>query len=454
MGKNLTDMTKGAILPQMTRFALPVLAGMLFQRLYNFADVYIVGRYLGDEALAAVSIAGTVMFLIYSIKMGLTAGVGVVISQYYGAGDEEKVRRAFITSVHVALWTTVLITGVGLLLAKPLLLILQTPKELMDDAMTYLCIIFAGSFASMTYNWISSVLRSLGNSTVPLIFLVVSSVLNILLDILFVAVFPMGVAGAALATVLAQVLSGGGCLVYAMKILPMLRFGRSELKADRGLVKLMLTYGFPTAVQMSIITVSDLTLQGMINTFGTALVVAYGICLKIEGLGWQLADAIGTAVSTFTGQNIGAKNIARVKKGIRSAYLINGICYGIFCPAVFFAAEPIMRAFAQSEESIRYGVEYIHVFSFFFLIGGAMTIFHGVLRATGDVKYTLYMGLSEVITRIGFTFLFTAWFGYKGLWWVSPLTWICAVGVGAARYYSGKWQKIAEEKMAKAAQES
>lgn len=450
MSKNLTDMTKGAIFPQMARFALPVLAGMLFQRLYNFADVYIVGRYLGDEALAAVSIAGTAMFLLYSIKMGLTSGVGVVISQYYGAGDEEKVHRAFVTSVYLAFWASVVITGTGLLFAKPLLLILQTPQELVDDAMTYLCIIFAGSFATMLYNWISAVLRSLGNSKVPLVFLVVSSVLNVLLDLLFIAVIPMGVAGAALATVLAQVISGVGCLVYAMKILPMLRFGRSEMKADRGTVKLMLTYGFPTAVQMSIITVSDLTLQGMINTFGTALVVAYGICLKIEGLGWQISDAVGMAVETFTGQNIGAKNIARVKKGIRWSYLLHGIFYGAFCPAVYFAAEPIMRAFTKSEESIRYGVEYMHVFSFFFLIGGAMTIFHGVLRATGDVKYTLYMGLSEVVTRVGFTFLFTAWFGYQGLWWVSPLTWVCAVALGAVRYYSGRWQHLAEKKMAKA----
>lgn len=448
MSKQTIDMTKGPILPQMVSFALPVLFGMLFQRIYNFADVYIVGRYLGDSALAAVSIAGTAMFVIYSIKMGLSAGVGVVISQYYGAGNMEKVRRAFATSIFVVAAASLIITVGGLIGGRGLLRLLQTSDELIDNAHIYLTVIFAGSAANMLYNWISSVLRSLGNSVVPLIFLIISSVLNVFLDIVFIAWIPMGVAGAALATVLAQVISGLACLVYAMKILPVLRFSFRDLKPDRALVREMLEYGIPTGLQMSIISISDMTLQGKINTYPTALIVAYGICMKIEGLGWQLADAIGTAVSTFTGQNVGAGDLTRVKKGVRCAYLINGICYGIFCPVIWLFAEPIMRAFTQSPESIAYGVEYMRIFSFFFLIGGTMTIFHGILRASGDVRYTLYMGVSEVITRIGFTFLFTAMFGYKGLWWVSPLTWVCAVAVGAVRYYSGKWEKLAKKKVA------
>ena len=448
MKEKAMDMTQGPILPKMAQFALPVLLGMLCQRLYNFADVFIVGRYLGDEALAAVSIAGTAMYLVFSIKMGLTAGVGVVISQFYGAGDLKKVRETFVTSIYVAVGALVLITAVGVLGAKPLLIALQTSDELMEDALTYLTVICAGSFATMLYNWISSVLRSLGNSVVPLIFLIISSILNILLDIVFVAWIPMGVAGAALATVLAQIISGVLCLAYALKIMPMLRFFRADLHMDKAIAKQILIYGIPTALQMSIISISDMTLQSKINTYGTALVVAYGICIKVEGLGWQLADAIGTSVSTFCGQNVGARNFGRVRKGVRCAYLINGICYGIFCPIVWLFAEKIMEAFTKSPESIRYGVEYMHIFSFFFLIGGTMTIFHGILRAAGDVKYTIYMGISEVVTRIGFTFLFTAMFGYQGLWWVSPLTWVCAVAVGAVRYYSGRWEKVAEKKLA------
>ena len=439
MNEKTMDMTKGSIMPKLIRFALPVLLGMLFQRIYNFADVYIVGKFLGDDALAAVSIAGSGMYLLQSVMMGLTTGVSVVIAQYYGAKEEQKVTETFVTSIYVAGSSALLITIIGVIGAKPLLCALQTSDDLMQDAWVYLVTIFAGSIGTMLYNWISAVLRSLGNSVVPLIFLVISSALNIVLDILFIAGIPMGVAGAALATVLAQVISGVLCLLYAFKILPMLRLSKEKMHMDAGIAKLILIYGVPTGLQMSIISISDMTLQAMINTYGTALVVAYGVSTKVEGLGWQMADAIGTSLGTFVGQNVGAGNPDRVKKGVRCAYLMDIICYGIFCPVIWFFASPIMQAFTQNTDAIRCGIEYIRIFSGFFVIGGFLVIYHNILRAAGDVKVTVLMGVSEVITRIGFTFLFSACFGYYGLWWVSPLTWCCAALVGAVRYYSGKW---------------
>lgn len=439
MNEKTMDMTKGSIMPKLIRFALPVLLGMLFQRIYNFADVYIVGKFLGDDALAAVSIAGSGMYLLQSVMMGLTTGVSVVIAQYYGAKEEQKVTETFVTSIYVAGGSALLITIIGVIGAKPLLCALQTSDDLMQDAWVYLVTIFAGSIGTMLYNWISAVLRSLGNSVVPLIFLVISSALNIVLDILFIAGIPMGVAGAALATVLAQVISGVLCLLYAFKILPMLRLSKEKMHMDTGIAKLILIYGVPTGLQMSIISISDMTLQAMINTYGTALVVAYGVSTKVEGLGWQMADAIGTSLGTFVGQNVGAGNPDRVKKGVRCAYLMDIICYGIFCPVIWFFASPIMQAFTQNTDAIRCGIEYIRIFSGFFVIGGFLVIYHNILRAAGDVKVTVLMGVSEVITRIGFTFLFSACFGYYGLWWVSPLTWCCAALVGAVRYYSGKW---------------
>lgn len=438
------DMTQGPIMQKLVRFGLPVLLGMLFQRIYNFADAYIVGRYLGDGALGSVSIAGTAMYLLMSLMMGLTTGVSVVIAQHYGAGDMKKVKETFVTSICVCVIATVSITIVGILGAKPLLRLLQTSDELIGDAHVYLLIIFAGCFGTMLYNWISAVLRSLGNSILPLIFLIVSSVLNVVLDIALVAWIPMGVAGAALATVLSQVISGALCLVYALKVLPWLRIRQDELRLNLQTDRQILVYGIPTGLQMSIITISDMTLQARINTYGTALVVAYGVCMKVEAVGWQMADAIGTAVGTFVGQNIGAWKIDRVKKGVRCAYMIHFICFGLFCPIIWLIAEPLMRAFTASPSSIQYGIEYMRIFSFFFLIGGCMCIYHNILRASGDVKVTILMGVSEIITRIGLTFLLSARFGYCGLWWVSPVTWCCATAVGAVRYYSGKWQEIAK----------
>ena len=223
MKKNMMDMTRGPIMPQLVKFGMPVLMGMFFQRIYNFVDVYIVGRYLGDEALAAVSIAGSAMYLLMSLMMGLTTGVSIVMAQYYGAGNAQKVRETFASSIFVAAGMTVLITVFGMLGSGGLLSLLQTNDALRPLAHEYLLIIFAGCAGTMLYNWIAAVMRSLGNSVVPLVFLIVSSVLNVVLDILLIAVIPMGVAGAALATVLAQAISGLLCLLYAFKVLPQLR---------------------------------------------------------------------------------------------------------------------------------------------------------------------------------------------------------------------------------------
>ena len=321
--KNVSDMTQGPILPKMVRFAIPVLFGMLFQRIYNFADVYIVGKYLGDSALAAVSIAGSAMYLFQSLIFGLTTGVSVVIAQYYGAGKQDMVRNTFNTSVYVALISTVLITIIGIVGTKPLLVLMQTSDDLLENACIYLAIIFMGTAATRLYNWISAVLRSLGNSVIPLIFLIISSILNIILDIAFISWIPMGVAGAAIATVLAQLISGIACLIYAIKILPFLKITRTTLKYDKQIASLIWKYGIPAGLQMSIISISDMTLQSVVNTYGTAMIVAYGVCMKVEGIGWQMTEAIGSALGTFVGQNIGARKLERVKTGVRYAYLMN-----------------------------------------------------------------------------------------------------------------------------------
>lgn len=352
----------------------------------------------------------------------------------------KNVEAAYVTSIYVTGTSAILITALGILFTDPLLRLLQTSEELLPDASEYLIWIFAGCAGTMLYNWISSVLRSLGNSVVPLVFLIISSILNVILDLAFVVWIPMGVKGAALATVVAQILSGMFCVIYALRILPFLRIKRGKCGCRKDLVKEILVFGVPTGLQMSIISISDMTLQAVINTYETALIVAYGVCLKVEGLGFQMADAIGTSLGTFVGQNVGAKKYDRVKKGVRCAYLMNVVCYGIFCPCIYFFAEPVMRAFTKNEASIEYGAEYLHIMGLFFLAGGILVVYHNVLRPAGDVAVTILMGVSEVITRISFAFLLSGWFGYRGLWWVSPITWVCAACVGAVRYYSGKWE--------------
>ncbi len=437
----VVDMTRGSIAPQILRFAMPVLLGLIFQRIYNFADSYIVGHYLGDNSLAAVSVAGVGMYFMFSLIIGLTTGVTVVMSQYYGAGDAQAVEETFFSSVFVALGMTVLVTVVGVLGTKPLLLVLQTPREVLAEAVLYLRLICAGCVGTMLYNWISAVLRSLGNSVIPLVFLGVSSALNILLDWLFVAVIPMGVGGAAFATILAQLISGFACLCYAWQVLPQLRLQREKLRLNKQIGKKMLVYGLPAAMQMSIISVSDMTLQAVVNTYGTALVVAYGVCIKVEGLGMQIGDALGTALGTFTGQNTGAKNIGRIRAGLRSTVLMCIAGYAVISPLIYAAAPVLMRMFTDSEKSVRYGVEYMRIFAPFLIGVGILTLFHNLLRAVGDIPVTIWMGVSEVVTRIGLAFLLSRFVGYYGLWFVSPITWCAAALVGALRYVSGVWRR-------------
>ena len=437
------DMTKGPVLRQMTQFAIPVLFGMVFQRIYNFADAYIVGHYLGDEALAAVSISGTVMFLLFSVNTGVSTGVGVVISQFFGANKLKEMKEAYVASVYVAIGVVVVVTVIGIVTVEPVLRLMQTSEELLPLAKDYLIIIYAGSIGTMLYNFCASVLRAVGNSIVPLVFLIISSILNIALDILFVAVIPMGAAGAALATVVSQLISGILCILYAGKILDFIRVRRREWKPKASLIKEVLRYGVPAALQMSIISIGDMTLQAVVNTYGTAMIVAYGVCLKVEGVGWELTSAIGTAVGTFTGQNIGAGNFTRVREGVKKAYLMNVIGCGIYSATIAIFAPQIMGAFTETPEAIRLGVEYTRIFACFFLAGGILVIFQNFLRSVGDVFFTLMMGVSEIITRIGLALLLPGMVGYIGLWFVSPITWVVAMIVGLSRYYSNTWMKHA-----------
>ena len=435
------DMTHGKIMPQLVKFMLPVFLGLICQRVYNFADCYIVGRYLGDNALSAVSISGTAVYLLMSLMIGLTTGVSVVMSQNFGAKKMDRVKDTFVSSVYVGLGFTAISTVVGLIIVTPLLTILQTPDAVIEEAVLYLKIVFAGSIATMLYNWISAVLRSLGNSVVPLVFLIISSGLNVTLDMLFVAVIPLGVGGAALATVLAQLISGIVCLFYAFRLFPFLKVRKENLGFDWALGREILKYGIPAGAQMSIISVSDLFLQGFVNTYGTDMVVAYGVCIKVEGLGMQWGDAIGSAVATFVGQNVGVKNFKRVKQGFRCAFFLNLAGYLVISPIIFLFSRNIMELFTENERAIAYGIEYMHIFGPFLLGVGILILFHNLLRSAGDILVTILMGVSEVVTRITFSIAFSIAWGYAGLWWVSPLTWWIAAAVGAVRYASGKWKK-------------
>ena len=456
MKKNVMDMTRGPIMPQLVKFGTPVLLGMLFQRIYNFVDVFIVGRYLGDEALAAVSIAGSAMYLLMSLMMGLTTGVSIVISQYYGAGNEQKVRQTFASSIFVAIGAAAMITVFGMLGAKGLLGLLHTSDELLPMAHEYLMIIFAGCAGTMLYNWISAVMRSLGNSVVPLVFLIVSSVLNVILDILLIAVIPMGVAGAALATVLAQTISGVLCLVYAFKVLPLLRLKRGELRMDVHLAKQILVFGIPTGLQMSIISISDMALQSKINTYETALIVAYGVATKVEFLGWQLAEAIGTAVGTFVGQNVGAGRLDRVQEGVKKGMTAGLLVATVLVAGILIFGENLMRMFTETQEVVSLGVHMLHILAVGYIAMAVTQSLSGVMRGAGDTMTPMWISLiTTIIIRMplayGLAFLTRSEAmpnGNPDSLFISLLvSWVMGALLTTIAYRRGKWRKLASVKI-------
>ena len=277
-----------------------------FHLVYSLADSLVVGRFIGGNALAAVSVTGNATYLMFSISGGINMGSSVVLAQAYGARDQKKMKQVISTSVAVLGITAVLFTLIGMLTADLVLHIIQTPEEIYGMAKSYMMIIFAGTLGSVFYNWLASLLRAFGNSFVPLLCLIFSGVLNVILDLAFVLGFGMGIEGAALATVLSQILSGLLCFAYAWKQFPVFHLKREEWTLDKGVLKKILLIGIPAAVQNSIITVSNMVLQGVLNTYGTTMVLAYGIVSKYELICMQVGDSLGTALSTFAGQNMGA----------------------------------------------------------------------------------------------------------------------------------------------------
>lgn len=319
------DFTEGHPFKVIFLFSLPMLIGNIFQQLYSTVDSIIVGNFVGKNALAAISGSGSVQFLLVAISFGFTAGISVVLSQVYGAKEYDKLKRAFSTSLIFVLSLALLLGIIGIAISTPLLKLLGTPDDIMPDAVAYLRIMFIGMPASFLYNMCSSALRSVGDSKTPLYFLIIASVGNIVLDLLFVAVIPMGVIGAALATIIAQCLSGVLCMIYMNKKTPIFALTRKDLIYDKQIVSAIVNYGLPTAVQNSINSVSMLAVQKFVNYFGADMMAAYGITNRIESFVTMPIMNMALALSTYAGQNIGAGKVKRAKQGITATAAMQAI---------------------------------------------------------------------------------------------------------------------------------
>ena len=439
----MQDMTKGSPLKLLLSFSVPLLIGSLFQQFYTMADSIIVGKFVGADALAAIGACSSVIYLLFSLFFGLSAGIGIVISQYFGAGDGGNVRRGIASSVYILVAASILLTLIGLVLARPILTILGTPAEIMQDAAVYFQITSGGLIAVAFYNGISSVLRALGDSRTPLIFLALAALLNVGLDLLFVTVFHMGVAGAALATAIAQFASACACLVFSLKTNPYFHIKKEEFRLDSRLAVQMMHIGLPLALQNAMIAFSCVMLQSVINSFGTMIVAVFTATNRIENLVNQIYIAANTALSNYTAQNLGSGDTDRVRAGTRCCIRITVGFSLLMILIMYLCGRLFMSWFVTDPQVIKTGAQALRLISLFFIFWGLLYVFRGTLNGAGNAGFALGSGVLEVVGRMGCAFLLTSlpFIGQWGIWLAEGITWILVAAAGVFCYLRGSWTR-------------
>lgn len=441
------DLTKGNIARTLLSFAFPMMVGNLLQQLYNIADTLIVGQFIGKDALAAVGSSFTLMTFLNSILLGLCMGSGILFSICFGKQNFERLRQGIFTSFWLIGGVAILINLIALFGIDAIMSFLQVPEELYAMMRDYLWMVFWGIGATFLYNYFASLLRAVGNSVVPLVFLGLSALLNIGLDILFVLGFSWGVRGAAIATVLAQCLSCVGIAIYTWVGFPRLRVTRRQMKWDAGLLKEVVHLSFLTCVQQSVMNFGIMLVQGLVNSFGPVVMAAFAAAVKIDAFAYMPVQDFGNAFSTFVAQNHGAKQSARIQQGIRTAtkcaFAFCLIISGIVC----LFAKPLLLIFIQPQETevLRIGMEYLWIEGPFYCLIGFLFLFYGYYRAMQKPGMSVVLTVISLGSRVALAYALCAIpeIGVSGIWAAVPIGWCLADLAGLAYYRRMKKQSAA-----------
>lgn len=443
--KFVLDMTEGSPLKLLLSFTLPLLIGNLFQQFYNLVDSIVVGQFVGANALGAVGATASLNFLIVSLVIGLSIGIGIIVAQYFGAGNEEMVKKTIANSVYIVAFSAIIMSGVGFFAAKPVLQLLDTPKEILGDSVIYMQTVSLGIIAVAGFNLVSAILRALGDSKTPLKFLVVACIINIVLDLVFVIVFEWGVMGVGVATAIAQVVAAICCLVYAYKSTTYFRLKKTDFKFDKDILKKTVKVGLPVAAQNAMIAFSLVALQKVVNGFGESFVTAFTVVSRIEQIVQQPFMSLGSALATYTGQNVGAGKIERVKKGFWTATKVSTIFSLVILVIFQLLAQYIVRIFGNDPEVIEYAVRGIRITSCCYMFLGLIYTTRNVLNGSGDAGFSVMTGIVEVIGRVGFAKPLTLIpaIGMNGVFVTTGLTWFLNGTISLIRYKQGKWKEKA-----------
>lgn len=440
--RSKNDLTHGPVWKVIIRFALPLLIGNLLQQLYNITDSIIVGQFLGKEALAAVSASFFIYYFIISLVIGIGSGTSVVVSQFFGAQQYDKVQRTFSSFFIFMLVAGVVLSIAGIIFAEPVFRLTNTPEEVIPDAVAYFRIYVGGTFLFVTFNSIISILRGVGESIRPMIFILITTVLNIVFDLLFIVGFGWGIEGAARATVIAQGIGMCIALGYVNNTHPLLSIKKQDMLFDGRLFMESLKIGLPTSIQQCAIAIGLIALLGIVNSFGTNTLTAYGAAGKIDTIITQAVLTLSGALAAFCGQNIGAKRLDRVKQGVRFTMLVNTL-FGLltFC-AVYLFGEEMMLAFTKDPDVIAIGKEYLLIVGGFFIVHGALNVYNGALRGAGDTLFPMLTSLICLwLIRIPLAYHLSLWLGRSGIWWAIGIS----IGIGLIityiYYKIGFWKR-------------
>ena len=430
------DLTTGRITATMVRFAVPMIVGDLLQQLYNVVDTLIVGKFVGRDALAAVGSSYTLMTFLTSILLGLCMGSGTVFSMYYGAKNNERLKKSAYTSFIMIAVCAVILSVIVFAFVDPIMAFLQVPGEVYQMMRNYLMIIFTGIAATFLYNFFAFLLRALGNSVVPLAFLAVSAVMNIVLDLVFVLVFDMGVEGAAIATVFSQYVSGVGLAVYTLMKHKELRPGGGIY--EKGLLRELADFSFLTCLQQSIMNFGILMVQGLINSFGIVVMAAFAAAVKIDSFAYMPVQDFGNAFSIFIAQNYGAGEKERIKKGIAAAFKISAVFSIAISAVVCLFAKPLMLIFIQPHETevLAVGMQYLRVEGAFYIGIGWLFLFYGLYRAVRKPGMSVVLTIISLGTRVVLAYTLSAVpaIGVLGIWASVPIGWFLADATGFLYY--------------------
>lgn len=452
MSSNITDMSVGSPSKHLLKFSFPLLIGNIFQQFYNMVDSIVVGNFVGPNAIAAVGTCGSMNFFCFSLSSGLAIGIGIIIAQYFGAKDDKNVRKTIANSIYVLGFATIIISILGFCICPFILKLLNCPENILPDAVIYMRTTCCGIVFVVLYNGVASILRALGDSKSPLYFLILSSIINLILDLIFVLVFKWAVFGVAIATIIAQAISGIVSLIYAYRKIEYFKLTKKELKPNFHIIISSFKLSIPIALQNCLISVSMMVLQGVVNTFGEKVMASYTIVMRIEQLVQQPFSSLGTAITTFSGQNLGAKKIERVKQGYHRGILISFIFF-VFIFVVFqLLSKYIVGFFVKDDEVIRIGSIGLRITSCFYFSLAMIYVPRSVLNGCGDTSFAMINGATEVVGRIVFANILTKIssitlfghiipIGYWGIWLTTAITWTLTAIVCIIRYKSGVWFK-------------